>query len=67
MISKTLNEKSKAWWRSQRTYGLSQAIRQETQAKEIALLAARLQTPSGVRKVKKLLREATTLEQRVPA
>jgi hypothetical protein len=59
-----LDETSKSWWRSQRTYGLSQAIRQESQAQEIAQLAQRLKTPSGVRKVKKQLRAATTLEYR---
>ena len=62
-----LDAKSKEWWRWQRSYGICRAVRQETEAKELTLLADRLQTPSGRRKVQKRLRAAHPLEYRVAA
>jgi hypothetical protein len=59
-----LDKKSKAWWRWQRTYGLSRAVRQAAEADEIAQLSRRLQSRSGVKKVKKQLRAAHPLEYR---
>lgn len=59
-----LDEKSKDWWRWQRAYGISRAIRRAAEDKELSLLAERLQTRSGVRKVKKQVRAAQPAERR---
>lgn len=50
-----LSEKEKAWWRSQRTYGLCQAVRQASQQAELKYLADRLETPGGLQKLKRLI------------
>lgn len=50
-----LSEKDKAWWRSQRTYGLCQAIRQASQRAELQYLADRLKTVGGLQKLKRLI------------
>lgn len=62
-----LDDKSKDWWRRQRTYGLSRALRQNAEATEITLLARRLQTRSGRRKVQKQLQAANPVEYRAAA
>ena len=50
-----LTDKEKAWWRSQRTFGLSQAVRQASQRADLKYLADRLQTTGGIRKLKHLI------------
>jgi hypothetical protein len=67
MRRRDLNKKSKEWWRCQRTYGLCRAVRQDAEAKELTLLAERLRTRSGVKKVKKRLHAAHPLEYRAAA
>jgi hypothetical protein len=62
-----LDKKSKDWWRRQRTYGLSRAIRQMAETAELALLSKRLKSRSGRRKVQKQLRAAHPLEYRAAA
>jgi hypothetical protein len=59
-----LDEPAKEWWRSQRTYGLSRAIRETAEAAELSLLAKRLKTRSGRRQVQKQLRAACPPEYR---
>jgi hypothetical protein len=59
-----LDASSKAWWRCQRTYGLSRAIRETAEAAELSLLAKRLKTRSGRRQVEKQLRAARPAEYR---
>ena len=39
MRRRELDAKSKEWWRWQRSYGICRAVRQETEAKELTLLA----------------------------
>jgi hypothetical protein len=62
-----LEEPSKDWWRRQRTYGLSRAIRETAEAAELSLLARRLKTRRGRRQVEKQLREACPAEYRPAA
>jgi hypothetical protein len=57
-------EKDKAWWRWQRSYGLCLAVRQEMQEKELLRLAAYIATASGIRTLRKQLRAASPLEYR---
>ena len=59
-----LTAKDKAWWRSQRTYGLCQAVRQEAEETELVRLAQWTRTPGGLKRLKKQLRAAVPLEYR---
>src|SRR5712692_4951809 len=59
-----LTPKQKAWWRWQRSYGLSLAVRQQAEETELAQLAKWTQTRLGLQKLKRLLRAARPLEYR---
>ncbi len=61
---KTLSEKQRRWWQAQRTHGLCVLIRQATEEQELERLAEYARTPSGIRKLKKILRAARPTEQR---
>lgn len=52
------------WWQTQRLYGLSAAFRQECAASELHYLSNRLKTSGGIKKVKRLLKNATPHEYR---
>jgi hypothetical protein len=53
-----LSAEARRWWERQRTYGLCQAVRLASEQTELEYLAERLQTPSGIRKLKKVLRNS---------
>lgn len=59
-----LSDKEKRWWRHQRTYGLCQAVRLASQQEELKYLAERLETPGGIAKLKRLLRNSFAPEYR---
>jgi hypothetical protein len=59
-----LSEEEKKWWRHQRTHGLCQAVRQASEQSELEYLAERLETPGGIRKLKRLLRNSVPKEYR---
>lgn len=46
---------AKAWWMPQRTHGLCQAVRLASERSEMTLMAKRLRTPGGIRRLKRLL------------
>jgi hypothetical protein len=52
------------WWRHQRTHGLCQAIRYASQEAELKYLSERLETPGGIAKLKRLLRNGFAPEYR---
>lgn len=52
------------WWRAQRTHGLCQAIRQATDTADLQVIAERLKTPSGIRRLKRQLKNSYPLEYR---
>lgn len=56
LARRNLSDKEKQWWRHQRTHGLCQAVRLASQQSELTYLADRLETPGGIRKLKRLLR-----------
>jgi hypothetical protein len=58
----TLAEEKKRWWRHQRTYGLCQAVRQDSQQAELEYLAARLATPGGIAKLKRQVKQGFPAE-----
>ncbi len=59
-----LNDEEKRWWRCQRTHGLCQAVRLASQQTELHYLAQRLETPGGVAKLKRILRDSFAPEYR---
>jgi hypothetical protein len=59
-----LSEEDKNWWRQQRTHGLCQAVRLASQQAEMHYLAERLETPGGIAKLKRLLRDSFAPEYR---
>jgi hypothetical protein len=59
-----LSDEEKKWWRHQRTHGLCQAVRQASEQSEIDYLAGRLETPGGIRKLKRQLRNSFAPEYR---
>jgi hypothetical protein len=61
---RSLSAKQRAWWQAQRTYGLSQAVRQSAEQKELVLLAAALETPGGRKRLSKILRQSHPKEYR---
>lgn len=59
-----LSEEEKRWWRHQRTHGLCQAVRLASQQSELNYLAERLETPGGIARLKRLLRDSFAPEYR---
>jgi hypothetical protein len=59
-----LSEEAKRWWEHQRTYGLCQALRLASEQTELEYLADRLETPGGIRKLKRILRDSFPKEYR---
>jgi hypothetical protein len=62
-----LTEKEKQWWRHQRTHGLCQAVRLASEQSELRYLAQRLETPGGITKLKRLIRNSFAPEYRAAA
>ena len=60
----SLTAKQRAWWQAQRTYGLSRAVRQSAEQKELELLGDALETPTGRKRLGKLLGQAHPKEYR---
>jgi hypothetical protein len=64
---RALSDQKKDWWRNQRAYGLCRAVRQTAEGKELAELSRLASTKTGIKKLKKLLKEALPLEYRATA
>jgi hypothetical protein len=59
-----LSEEKKKWWRWQRTHGLCMAVRQAAEQADLAEIAQRLKTPSGLQRLRRLLKQALPKECR---
>ena len=59
-----LSEADKQWWRWQRSYGLSLAVMEQAQEQDLAQLERWAATPSGLRKLRQMLRQALPREYR---
>ncbi|MCA1601454.1 MAG: transposase [Acidobacteria bacterium] len=59
-----LSQERRDWWAAQRLHGLSLAFRQECDGRELKYLAARLKTPGGIAKLKRVLAAALPAEYR---
>jgi hypothetical protein len=64
LARRSLTKEAKQWWRHQRTYGLCQAVRLASQQAELDYLAEHLDTPGGIGKLKRLLRNGIPPEYR---
>jgi Transposase DDE domain len=62
-----LSEEKKKWWRWQRTHGLCLAVRQAAENADIEHIAQRLETPTGLRGLRRLLKHALPKESRPAA
>jgi hypothetical protein len=62
-----LNSKKRDWWQSQRTYGIAGAVRQQAEEKELLELHRLTRTKTGLKQLKKTLRDALPTEYRIPA
>ena len=62
LLRRDLDRDKKNWWRCQRTYGLCQAVRLASQQSELEFLAERLNTPGGIAKLKRVLRNSFAKE-----
>ena len=64
LAKRDLSPEKRQWWNWQRSHGLCTVIRQETEERELVRLASYTKTKGGIRKLKKILRDARPLEQR---
>ena len=64
MSRRGLPEEKRRWWRHQRTYGLCQAIRSASEQKELQYIADCLETPGGIKKLKRIIRDSFPKEYR---
>jgi hypothetical protein len=64
MSRRDLSREEKGWWEHQRTYGLCQAVRLASEQNELKYIADRLETPGGIRTLKRLIRDSFPKEYR---
>jgi hypothetical protein len=62
-----LTEQKKKWWRWQRTHGLCLAVRQAAEQADLEEIAERLKTPSGLQRLRQILKRALPRESRAAA
>jgi hypothetical protein len=60
-----LSAERKKWWRWQRLPGLCLAVRQAAEQADVEEIAQRLQTPTGLRRLRQLLKRALPKESRM--
>jgi hypothetical protein len=60
-----LSKEAKRWWSCQRSHGLCHAVIQEAECKELNRLADWSQTPTGLKKLKRLVRAARPPEYQI--
>jgi len=57
-----LPEEKKKWWRWQRTHGLCMAVRQAAEQADLEEIAERLETPTGLQRLRRLFKRALPKE-----
>jgi hypothetical protein len=60
-----LGDEQRRWREHQRTYGLCQAVRQASELGELEFIANRLETPGGIRALRRIIRNSFPEEYRV--
>jgi hypothetical protein len=58
------DDKERRWWQHQRTYGLCQAVRLASEQDELEFIADRLETPGGIRSLRRIIRKSFPKEYR---
>jgi hypothetical protein len=66
LTGRRLSPEAKQWWSQQRTHGLCQAVTEAAESTELAVMAAWSRTPTGLKKLKRLVRAARPAEYRTP-
>jgi Transposase DDE domain len=61
---KALANKEREWWQAQRTYGLALAVRQEAEQRELKLLAKKMETATGRKRLAEQLKQSHPKEYR---
>ena len=64
MGRRRLSDEERRWWEHQRTYGLCQAVRLASEQEELQYIAACLETPGGLRRLKRVIRKSFPKEYR---
>jgi hypothetical protein len=64
LARRDLSDEKKRWWQHQRTYGLCQAVRLASEQKELQYIADCLETPGGLRRLKRIIRNSFPKEYR---
>ena len=64
MSRRDLSDDEKRWWQRQRTYGLCQSVRLASEQGELQFIAARLESPGGIRMLKRIVRNSFPTEYR---
>ena len=67
LARRDLDEAKKKWWRWQRLHGICLAVRQATEQADLEHIAHRLETPTGLRGLRKLLSRALPKEAKAAA
>jgi hypothetical protein len=62
-----LAEEKKKWWGWQRTHGLCMAVRQAAEQADLEEIAQRLETPTGLQRLRRLLKRALPKESAAAA
>ena len=58
LARRDLSDEAKRWWHHQRTYGLCQATRSASEQNELRYIADRPETPGGIQKLKRVVRNS---------
>lgn len=53
-----LSDQARRWWERQRTHGLCCAVRQQVEVRDLQRIEQGLQTPSGLKRLRKLLKNS---------
>ena len=64
LARRDLGEEEKRWWQHQRAYGLCQAVRLASEQEELSYIADRLETPGGIRALRRIIRNSFPKEYR---
>jgi hypothetical protein len=64
LARRDLSDERRRWWECQRTYGLCQAVRLASEEGELKYIADRLETPGGIRALKRIIRNSFPKEYR---
>jgi hypothetical protein len=67
LLRHDLSEDKKKWWRRQRTHGLCMAVRQAAEQADLQQIAKRLETPTGLQRIRRLFKNALPMESRAAA